>query len=143
MSPEERRVTARLLSSIREREDLTMLRVEHDLDFVRGLCDIVTVLHNGRGEDVKRSTPGQMMRLGIGYVAQEGNVFAGLSVADNLRVGGLVAGAKGVEVERVLDLFPALCERMRQDTASPSGGTKDAGDRPRCFDVRTFCCLTS
>ena len=115
-----------------------MLLVEHDLDFVSGRCDIVTVLHNGRGEDVKRSTPEQMMRLGIGYVAKEGNIFAGLSVADNLRIDGMVAGAKGVEVERVLDLFrrcESTCDRTQPATAAERKMLAIARALLRCPDV--------
>jgi branched-chain amino acid transport system ATP-binding protein len=40
MSLEERRVTGELLM-------LTMVIVEHDLDFIRNICDVLTVLDQG------------------------------------------------------------------------------------------------
>jgi branched-chain amino acid transport system ATP-binding protein/urea transport system ATP-binding protein len=46
MSIEERRITGELLRPIKERCSLVI--VEHDLDFIRGLCDRLTVLDQGR-----------------------------------------------------------------------------------------------
>jgi branched-chain amino acid transport system ATP-binding protein len=46
MSPEERRMTGALLSILRDQ--MSIVIVEHDLDFIKGLCDIITVLHQGR-----------------------------------------------------------------------------------------------
>ena len=46
MSPEERRVTGELLRPIRSH--CTLVIVEHDIDFVKSLCDCLTVLDQGR-----------------------------------------------------------------------------------------------
>jgi branched-chain amino acid transport system ATP-binding protein len=46
MSPEERRVTGELLTPIRS--ECTLVIVEHDLDFIRDFCDVLTVLDQGR-----------------------------------------------------------------------------------------------
>ncbi|MFO1349692.1 MAG: ABC transporter ATP-binding protein [Gammaproteobacteria bacterium] len=46
MSPEERRVTGELLTPIKDH--CALLIVEHDLDFIKGLCDVITVLDQGR-----------------------------------------------------------------------------------------------
>ena len=46
MSPEERRVTGELLLPIKSW--CSLLIVEHDLDFIRGLCDRLTVLDHGQ-----------------------------------------------------------------------------------------------
>jgi branched-chain amino acid transport system ATP-binding protein len=45
MSLEERRVTGELLAPIKERCSLVI--VEHDLDFIRDICDVLTVLDQG------------------------------------------------------------------------------------------------
>ncbi len=45
MSLEERRVTGELLAPIRARCSLVI--VEHDLDFIRDICDVITVLDQG------------------------------------------------------------------------------------------------
>ena len=46
MSPEERRVTGELLAPIRRHCALVI--VEHDLDFIKNICDRLTVLDQGR-----------------------------------------------------------------------------------------------
>jgi branched-chain amino acid transport system ATP-binding protein len=46
MSPEERRVTGELLSPIKAQCALVI--VEHDLDFIKNICDHLTVLDQGR-----------------------------------------------------------------------------------------------
>lgn len=46
MSVEERRLTGNVLQSLRHR--LSIVIVEHDLDFVRDLCDRMTVMDQGK-----------------------------------------------------------------------------------------------
>ena len=46
MSPEERRVTGELLAPIKK--ECALLIVEHDLDFIKNICDHLTVLDQGR-----------------------------------------------------------------------------------------------
>jgi ABC-type uncharacterized transport system ATPase subunit len=46
MSPEERRVTGELLRPIKAQ--CTLVIVEHDIDFIKNLCDQLTVLDQGR-----------------------------------------------------------------------------------------------
>ena len=46
MSPEERRVTGELLAPIKA--ECALLIVEHDLDFIRDICDVLTVLDQGK-----------------------------------------------------------------------------------------------
>jgi branched-chain amino acid transport system ATP-binding protein len=59
MSPEERRVTGELLLPVKAQ--CAVVIVEHDLDFIRDICDHITVLDQGRVlddgtvEDIKRS----------------------------------------------------------------------------------------
>jgi branched-chain amino acid transport system ATP-binding protein len=59
MSPEERRVTGELLLPVKAR--CAVIVVEHDLDFIRDICDHITVLDQGRVlddgtvEEIKRS----------------------------------------------------------------------------------------
>lgn len=46
MSPEERRATGELLAPIKQH--CAMVIVEHDLDFIKDICDRLTVLDNGK-----------------------------------------------------------------------------------------------
>ena len=60
MSPEERRATGELLAPIKEH--CAMVIVEHDLDFIKDICDRLTVLDNGKVlddgsvEEIERSS---------------------------------------------------------------------------------------
>ena len=46
MSPEERRITGELLRPIKS--SCSMLIVEHDLDFIKDISDMITVMGQGR-----------------------------------------------------------------------------------------------
>ena len=58
MSPEERRVTGELLAPIKS--ECALVIVEHDLDFIRDICDVLTVLDQGRVLD--SGTVGEIQR---------------------------------------------------------------------------------
>ncbi|CAN7340285.1 ABC transporter ATP-binding protein [Bradyrhizobium sp. LjRoot220] len=65
----------------------------------------------------------QRIRLGVGYVPQEHAVFARLSVRDNLAVGALT-NRDSQAVNRVLEIFPKLGQRMEQVAGTLSGGER-------------------
>jgi branched-chain amino acid transport system ATP-binding protein len=60
MSPEERRVTGELLRPIKQ--ECALLIVEHDIDFIKNICDHLTVLDQGKVlddgsvEEIERSS---------------------------------------------------------------------------------------
>ena len=67
--------------------------------------------------------------MGLAHVPEGRRLFPGLTVRDNLRLGGWRrSGGPGArtgldqDLERVLELFPALRERLRQVVGSMSGG---------------------
>ena len=66
----------------------------------------------------------EVTRAGVGHVPSGRELFANLSVAHNLSVGGQAAKADRRQqlLERVLELFPALKQRLRQRSGSLSGG---------------------
>lgn len=69
--------------------------------------------------------PDQVVRRGLAYVAQDGGLFADMTVHDNLLLGGYVLPSRRAvraAVEAVLDRFPLLDERRRQVAGSLSGG---------------------
>jgi branched-chain amino acid transport system ATP-binding protein len=65
----------------------------------------------------------QRIRLGLGYVPQEHAVFGRLSVRDNLAVGALT-NRDSQAVNRVLEIFPKLGQRMDQVAGTLSGGER-------------------
>ena len=77
------------------------------------------------GADITRAPAHKRAALGIGYVPQNQNVFADLTVTDNLRMGGyLRPRSLGAEMEEVFDLFPRLKERRREMAGNLSGGER-------------------
>lgn len=79
-----------------------------------------------RGEhDVTGLPPHVLTALGLNYVPQLENVFANMSVRENLEVGAVLRGRRRREaVERVHERFPLLRARSRQRAGSLSGGER-------------------
>jgi len=65
----------------------------------------------------------QRIRMGIGYVPQEHSVFARLSVRDNLAVGAMT-NRDSAAVNRIVEIFPKLGQRMDQVAGTLSGGER-------------------
>jgi branched-chain amino acid transport system ATP-binding protein len=62
----------------------------------------------------------KIVRCGVSYVPEDRDVFAGLTVAENLRLAELKAGEHRYDL--VYDLFPDLKKRHKQLGGSLSGG---------------------
>jgi urea ABC transporter ATP-binding protein UrtE len=75
-----------------------------------------------RGTDITRLDAARRARLGIGYVPQGREVFARMSVAENLALGVRVGDAPRPDLERVFGFFPVLKKRLSQPAGSMSGG---------------------
>ncbi len=77
------------------------------------------------GNDIANERPDRIVRLGLCYVPQEKNIFAGLSVHENLEMGGFIRPDDiGPELERVYRVFPDLNERRRTRAGDLSGGQR-------------------
>lgn len=74
------------------------------------------------GTELTELSPHEVPRLGIAYVPQGRRLFPGLSVEENLRMGLLVRDSGPETRQWVLDLFPALAERLGQRAGTLSGG---------------------
>jgi branched-chain amino acid transport system ATP-binding protein len=72
-----------------------------------------------RGQDITRRQPHRRALAGIGWVAQEREIFATLTVEENLTV---AARAGRWDLPAVYDLFPRLAERRRNFGNQLSGG---------------------
>ena len=70
--------------------------------------------------DLTGSSIEQIARAGVAHVPEGRRLFAGLSVRDNLRLGGF--HRKNDDLSHVLALFPRLAERLDQIAGSMSGG---------------------
>jgi branched-chain amino acid transport system ATP-binding protein len=78
------------------------------------------------GHDVARTSPAQLVRLGLVQVLEGRHCFPSLSVEENLVTGGLGHDARSREIaqglERVYAIFPRLKERRRIPAGLTSGG---------------------
>jgi ABC-type branched-subunit amino acid transport system ATPase component len=78
-----------------------------------------------RDEDITNQRPDRIVRRGLAYVPQERNVFASLTVQENLEMGAYLRGDDfTAQLERVYALFPHLTERRRQAAGTLSGGER-------------------
>jgi|TARA_B100000315_G_scaffold83190_1_gene76157 branched-chain amino acid transport system ATP-binding protein len=76
-----------------------------------------------KGEDVSQLPAWVTAERGLGYVPQEAGVFADLTVAENLNVGGMI-GTRPLEerMDEILEWFPMLAGLANQMAGTLSGG---------------------
>lgn len=79
-----------------------------------------------QGKRITGFTAHRVARMGISYVPQMGNVFADLTVRDNLQMAGYWVGRNELKnrVERVMDMFPVLQQFMTRKAGTLSGGER-------------------
>lgn len=87
----------------------------------------LTKLRGGRifflDQEITGKKANLLVRLGIAYVPQERNIFATLTVRENLEMGAIaVAGGLKDRMEAVMEIFPELKEREGQKAGTLSGG---------------------
>jgi branched-chain amino acid transport system ATP-binding protein len=88
------------------------------------------------GRSIVGEAPHRICNLGIGQVAEGRQVFANMTVAENLEMGAVVPRARAgaaAAMKRVLTLFPRLQERRRQRAGTLSGGEQQMLAIARCL----------
>ena len=77
------------------------------------------------GEDISKINPQDRVKKGISFVPQTRNVFAELTVRENLEIGGfLTEGSLENKIESIFSLFPILSEKKSQIVGQLSGGQR-------------------
>ncbi|QHS16325.1 ABC transporter ATP-binding protein [haloarchaeon 3A1-DGR] len=78
-----------------------------------------------RSEPIHELPPERIIHQGISYVPQSDNVFAGLSVRENLEMGAYILDeVPESRIETIYDRFPVLRDRQGQKAGTLSGGQR-------------------
>jgi len=89
-----------------------------------------------KGKDITGLPSHRICALGIGQVAEGRQIFAGLTVLENLEVGGYPPrgrAKRAATIERVFTMFPRLAERSGQQAGTLSGGEQQMLSIGRCL----------
>jgi branched-chain amino acid transport system ATP-binding protein len=89
-----------------------------------------------RGSDITGLPSHRICELGIGQVAEGRQIFASLTVEENLDIGAMLKRARGrarETRERMYRMFPRLAERRGQIAGTMSGGEQQMLAIARCL----------
>lgn len=98
---------------------------------INTICGLVPVASGSiklDGANVGRVPAYNIVRMGISQVPEGRQIFANMSVMDNLRLGAYTRSSKRAkgeifeDIDRVFDMFPRLKERRDQLSGTLSGG---------------------
>jgi len=77
------------------------------------------------GADITALAPQERVRVGMGFVPQNRNVFVSLTVEENLEMGAFIRDDDiSDSKEQVFELFPILAEKRNQPAGELSGGQR-------------------
>lgn len=78
-----------------------------------------------KGQDITGLRPNQIVQKGMCYVPQIQNVFAALTIEENLEMGAFVrSGSLEHLKEQIYTMFPVLKQRRKQRAGNLSGGER-------------------
>ena len=76
-------------------------------------------------DDITSMLPQDRVNLGIAFVPQTNNVFTGMTVEENLEMGGFIRSDDiHHTIEDIFNLFPVLKEKRNQNAGELSGGQR-------------------
>lgn len=76
------------------------------------------------GLDISQMPTQQRSLRGLGYVPQDANIFPGLTVFENLKLGAGRTANLSERLDYAIDLFPKLGQRLDQKAGTLSGGER-------------------
>lgn len=95
------------------------------LKAIFGMVDVREGSISLNGEDITGLKANKLVAKGVGFVPQNNNVFASLTIAENLQMGVFQEPEKYEEgLATVVELFPDLGNRLSQRAGSLSGGER-------------------
>jgi branched-chain amino acid transport system ATP-binding protein len=109
------------------------------LQVIMGLSPRVAGLTSYENNNISSWPAHQRARAGLGYVAEDRRLFAGLTVAENLSV--VARGNAHALQEKVLDMFPALKPLLQRQARQMSGGEQQMLAIARTLMTEPRCLL--
>lgn len=107
------------------------------LKAIFGLVNVRSGSITLRGDDITNLKANQLVAKGVGLVPQTENVFTSLTIRENLEMGAYQKPAVVKEsIDFVVDIFPALGDRMSQVAGSLSGGERQMVAMSRALMMR-------
>ncbi|MCF8070388.1 MAG: ABC transporter ATP-binding protein, partial [Desulfobacterales bacterium] len=97
------------------------------LKSVAGMINTLGGSINFCGKPIEHMPGHKICRLGISYISEEMNLFAGMNIQENLAMGAFTVEDKNKILEHqdfVFDLFPILKKRRKQLAGTMSGGER-------------------
>ena len=95
---------------------------------IKAIAGIIPVSHREislNNKSIQQLPPEIIVRYGICYVPQTENIFSGLTVLENLEMGGfLLQNEIEEQIHRILTIFPDLKERLKEKSENLSGGQR-------------------
>ena len=89
------------------------------------------------GKDITKLSPQDRVKEGISFVPQTKNVFAGMTVEENLEMGAfLVLDDYRSTIDEIYSLFPILREKRNQLVGELSGGQRQQVALGRALMIR-------
>ena len=89
---------------------------------IMGLVDVDAGSVSLEGEVISTLPAHEVPKRGIGYIPQGRRLFSELTVEENIETGLLVSKGGNAMKTRVLDIFPPLKSRLKQQAGTLSGG---------------------
>ena len=92
---------------------------------ILGMLKLTDGSVNFAEDDISTMLPQDRVNLGIAFVPQTNNVFTGMSVEENLEMGGFIRTDDiHHTIEDIYNLFPVLKEKRNQNAGELSGGQR-------------------
>ena len=92
------------------------------------------------GKDISKFSPQERVKEGISFVPQTKNVFAGMTVEENLEMGAFLINYDYKDViDEIYNLFPILRKKRNQLVGELSGGQRQQVALGRALMIKAFC----
>ena len=90
-----------------------------------GMLNLTSGLVEYSNEEITSMLPQNRINLGLAFVPQTQNVFTGMTVEENLEMGGFLREDEITDtINDVFNLFPVLKEKRSQNAGELSGGQR-------------------